>query len=76
MVNDVVESILEKVSKSMNEDEKQNIINQTISQDEENLMVTPKEIDSLIDKVSKVIANGLNLALHDGITLDYVNRYM
>ena len=76
MVNDVVENILDKVSLNMNEDEKQNIINQTIAQDEENLMVTPKEIDTLIDKVSKVIANGLNLALHDGITLDYVNRYM
>ncbi|TYQ18376.1 UNVERIFIED_CONTAM: spore protease [Acetivibrio alkalicellulosi] len=41
-----------------------------------NLIVTPKEIDNVIDRVSKVIANGLNIALHQGITLNDVNRYI
>ena len=29
-----------------------------------NLMVTPKEVDFIIDKLSNVIGNGINLALH------------
>jgi spore protease len=41
-----------------------------------NLIVTPKEIDSIIERISKVIANGLNIALHQGITLNDVNRYI
>ena len=32
-----------------------------------NLMVTPKEVDFLIDKLSEVIGNGINLSLHDKI---------
>lgn len=41
-----------------------------------NLIVTPKEIDEIIERISKVIANGLNIALHQGITLNDVNRYV
>jgi spore protease len=41
-----------------------------------NLIVTPKEIDEAVEKISKIIANGLNIALHQGITLDDVNRYV
>jgi spore protease len=39
-------------------------------------IVTPKEIDEVVERVSKVIANGLNIALHQGITLQDVNRYV
>jgi len=41
-----------------------------------NLIVTPKEIDDIIERISKVIANGINIALHEGITLSDVNRYV
>lgn len=41
-----------------------------------NLIVTPKEIDDIVEKIAKVVANGLNIALHQGITLDDVNRYV
>lgn len=32
-----------------------------------NLMVTPKEVDFLIDKLSEVISNGINKALHEKV---------
>ena len=32
-----------------------------------NLMVTPKEVDFLIDKLSNIIGNGINIALHDKV---------
>lgn len=41
-----------------------------------NTIVTPKDIDVLIDDLSIVIANGLNIALHPGIKLEDVNRYL
>lgn len=41
-----------------------------------NTIVTPKEIDLIIDDLSVIIANGLNIALHPGIDLKDVNRYL
>lgn len=40
------------------------------------LVVTPKEVDMLIDDVSKIVADSLNLALHNSMTLEEVNKYM
>ena len=34
------------------------------------LIVTPKEIDRLASLCAKLIAGAINLALHDGLTLD------
>lgn len=41
-----------------------------------NVIVTPNDIDLLIDDLSIIIANGLNIALHPGIDLKDVNRYI
>lgn len=41
-----------------------------------NVIVTPTNIDALIDDLSIIIANGLNMALHPGIDLKDVNRYI
>ncbi|MBE7010443.1 MAG: GPR endopeptidase [Ruminococcaceae bacterium] len=38
-------------------------------------MVTPKDIDLTIETVSKIVAGGINLALHKGLTLEDVNAY-
>lgn len=38
--------------------------------DEKQMMVTPKEIDSLIDKASKLVAMGINLALQESLTAE------
>ncbi|MEG2321970.1 MAG: GPR endopeptidase [Bacilli bacterium] len=32
-----------------------------------NLMVTPKEVDFLVDKLSTIIGNGINMALHENV---------
>lgn len=41
-----------------------------------NIIVTPTDIDLLIDDLSIIVANGLNMALHPGIDLKDVNRYI
>ena len=65
-----------KMLKGMKKDEKLSLINQILSPYVGNMMVTPKEIDTMIDDISNIIANGLNIALHEGIGMDDVNRYI
>lgn len=62
--------------KGIDRDEKYQLIQEVLNPYIGSLIVTPKEIDDIIERVSKVIANGLNIALHQGITLDDVNRYV
>lgn len=89
MANDtidmVMDSVIEQASKGtefynmlkgIDRNEKYELIREVLNPYIGNLIVTPKEIDDIIEKVSKVIANGLNIALHKGITLDDVNRYV
>ncbi len=46
-----------------------------LSDESENLMVTPKEVDNLISHISTVISNGINLALHPDIDLEYIESF-
>lgn len=62
--------------KGIDRDEKYAMIQQLLEPYSGNLIVTPKEIDEVVKKISKIIANGLNIALHQGITLNDVNRYI
>jgi len=62
--------------KDMDRTEKYKLINEVISPFVGNLMVTPKEIDRLIDDIAIIIANGLNLALHPSIGPEDIDRYL
>jgi len=89
MANDtidlVIDSMAEQASKGtefynmlkgIDRNEKYELIQEVLKPYVGNLIVTPKEIDDIIERISKVIANGLNIALHQGITLKDVNRYV
>ena len=89
MANDTIDLVLDSMieqapqgtefynmMKSIDRDEKHAMIQQVLEPYVGNLIVTPKEIDEVVKKISKVIANGLNIALHQGITLNDVNRYV
>jgi len=52
----------------LSEEDKLNLINEVLNSINYNLMVTPKEIDYLILKLSEIIANSLNNALHRQIS--------
>lgn len=62
--------------KSIDREEKYQLIQEVLKPYIGDLIVTPKEIDEIIERVSKVIANGLNIAMHESITLNDVNRYV
>lgn len=40
------------------------------------MIVTPKEIDKVVDDLSRIIADALNIALHKNLTLEETRRYM
>jgi spore protease len=52
---------------TLKDDEKRKLIHEVLSPLGHNLMVTPKEVDSLIEDMSNLLANGLNAALHEKI---------
>jgi spore protease len=89
MANDtidlVIDSMIEQAEKgqefysmlkSINKDEKYQLIKEVLSPYINDLMVTPKEVDSIIDNISKIVANGINIALHPSIHLKDINRYI
>jgi len=41
-----------------------------------NMIVAPKDVDSITKDISSVIANGINISLHRGITLSDIDRYV
>ena len=49
----------------LNEEEVKQLIFEVLTPIGYNLMVTPKEIDFLVDKLAYVIGNGINKALHN-----------
>jgi len=40
------------------------------------LTVTTKEVDSVMDRMSKILAGGMNMAFHEGITLSEVDSFL
>lgn len=89
MVNDTMELIIESLKKEaevgkefyalleeLSQEEKYTLIEEVLNPYSANVIVTPKDIDVLIDDLSIIVANGLNIALHPGIGIEDVNRYI
>lgn len=49
----------------LSDTEQKNLINEVLTSVNYNFIVTPKEIDFVIDKLSTIIGNGINKCLHD-----------
>ena len=52
------------------------IIRNTLDPHVGNMFVTPKEIGEVVKWLSNIIANGINIAMHQGIDKDDINRFM
>ena len=62
--------------KSIDKEEKQKMITEILNPYVGNLVVTPKEIDMVINSLSKIIANGLNIALQPALDLEDINKFL
>ena len=89
MANDTIDMVLDSLieqaqqgtdfynmMKNIDRNEKYSLIREVLEPYAGNLIVTPKEIGDVIRMVSMVVANGQNIALHQGIGLDDVDRYI
>ena len=63
MIYDILKEVLEKTSQNITVDEEERILKKLVEGNENNFMVTPKEIDIHVERSSNIIANALNLAL-------------
>lgn len=89
IVNDSLDMVLESLKneadqggefynmlQNISSQEKYSLIHDTLNPYNQNLIVSTTDIDVLIDDLSIIVANGLNMALHPGIDLKDVNRYI
>lgn len=63
-----------KSMENLTEQDRQVIIRQVLPEALGDLMVTPKEVDRLIDDIADIVAGGINQAMHPNI--DYRNIHM
>lgn len=56
--------------------EGEDIINSIINKNSKALIVSPKDIDNLIERSSKIVANGINLALHKNIDIAFIQNFV
>ena len=75
MLKQVEHSQLYDMLKDLSEQEKYELIKETLYPQIGDLFVTPKEIDEVIEYLTNMIANGINIAVHPGITLEDINKY-
>ena len=66
-----------KMLKSLDKNEKENLIKEVISSKGNlDMIVTPKDIDLIINSLSKIIANGINMALQSNMDMEEINKFM
>lgn len=77
IASDVIDSAFDNTNGDIPNDYKKNeLIKNALSQNIKKLMVTPKDIDSVIDKASKTVANGINMALHKNLTFEAIESFV
>lgn len=60
---------------TLSDEEKRQLIHEVLSPLGQNLIVTPKEVDTFIEEIGNLLANGLNSALHRSIDMGNVQAY-
>lgn len=85
IVNDAIDKLLEgnlfsstekERFRHISEQEKSKTIRSVLSQNLGRLVVSPKGIDELIKDVSRILAGGINIAIHPDITADNLSLYL
>lgn len=89
LINDTMDAMIEdmigyvengsdfyKMLQELGKDNRYPLIRDILDPYQGNMFVTPKEVDAVVERLSNIIANGINISLHKGITLDDINRYI
>ena len=62
--------------KNIDKNEKEVLIKEMLNPYFGDLIVTPKEVDLIIDSLSKIISNGINIAVQPNMTMEDINKFM
>jgi len=88
MANDTIDLVMDNLLKqtqngseffnmlnNLDRNEKYQLIKEVLST-EGNFIVTPKEIDEVIERVAKIVAYGINMALHENISIPDIENFI
>lgn len=70
------EPALASIYREENEPVLMDVMKKALSPFQENLMVTPKDVDTLIDRSARIIAGAINESIHPGITDKNFETYL
>lgn len=88
LVNDTMDRILAEMAavskdkvfynmlESIEGEERYDLINELLTPYAENMFVTPKEVDAVIERLADIISNAINIAIHPALTPEDINRYV
>ncbi len=62
--------------KTVDKNEKNALIREILTPYVGELMVTPKDVDSIIEGLAKIIANGINIAVQPDMEMEEINKFM
>ena len=62
--------------KNVDKNEKQMLIREILHPFIGELIVTPKDIDTIIESLAKIIADGINIAIQPEMEMDEINKFM
>lgn len=74
---DIKDNPAEKILEILGDmaDEKYGLIKEILAPRFGSFIVAPKDVDEVVDDISSVVANGINIAVNEGITLSDIDRY-
>ena len=89
IANDTIDLVIDELSRqaksgsefykmlsSVDKIEKSNLIREILNPSFGDLMVTPKEVDTVVESLSKIIANGINMAIQPNLDMEDINKFM
>ncbi|WP_297427169.1 GPR endopeptidase [Clostridium sp.] len=66
-----------KMLKSLDKGEKERLIKEVMSSKNSiDMIVTPKDVDLIINSLSKIVANGINKAVQPNMDMDEINKFL
>lgn len=60
---------------TLSEEDKRQFIQEALSSSGRNAIVTPKEVDQYINDMAMLIAQGINAALHESVSIEHASTY-
>lgn len=81
----VIDEMIEKSNKNkefysmlkgIDKREKSKMIRELLDPYVGDLMVTPKEVDDIVESVSKIVASGINIALQPNMIMEEINNFL